>query len=60
MKDFELEELNVWKYTKEYFLDLLNGITSLEEMRENLASFRNTEHYTGNNPKYKKIQDDEF
>jgi len=55
-KDFEEEELKVWRHrAAAYFLDVLNGETSLEEARENLASFRNSKYYTGTKEKYKEI-----
>lgn len=54
-EDFEIEELKVWNYRDDYFLDILNGNLSVEEARENLKSFRNSEYYTGTNPEYKKI-----
>lgn len=56
--DFEKDELNTWNYFPEYFIDLLNGEITLDEIRENLASFRNSKYYTGNNKKYKSIIED--
>lgn len=57
----EKEELRVWNtYIEDYFLDVLNGDTSLEEARENIKSFRNTKQYTGTNPIFKKIKKDEW
>lgn len=58
LNDFEKEELNAWNYFPEYFIDLLNGEISLDEIKENLASFRNSKYYTGTNPKYKEIIED--
>jgi hypothetical protein len=56
---FEKAELRAWGYYLDgYFLDVLNGETSLEEARENLSSFRNSKHYTGSDPKYKEIIED--
>ena len=54
---FEKEELLAWNYVEEHFIDLLNGEISLEETRENLASFRNSEYYTGTNDKFKNIEE---
>ena len=54
-EDFEKDELGAWSYSEEYFIDVLNGDLSLEECRENLASFRNSEFYTGTNQKYKEL-----
>lgn len=52
----ELEELDTWKpYIADYFLDVLNGETSLEEARDNILSFRNTEHYTGTKEEHKEV-----
>lgn len=52
---FEKDELKVWiLYIEDHLLDLLNGETTLSEEIENLASFRNSEHYTGSNEDYKK------
>jgi hypothetical protein len=58
MIKFEREELDAWKsYGLDYFLDVLNGETPIEEARENLQSFRNSEFYTGTNEEYKKIKE---
>lgn len=54
----EFEELDAWGiHTDSYFLDVLNGDTSLEEARENIKSFRNSKYYTGTKEEYKKIED---
>ena len=58
MIDIEKEELRAWGEPDYYFWQVLTGEISLEEMRENLLSFRNTKYYTGTNPEYKKIKDD--
>lgn len=51
---FGRDELDAWSpYVADHFLDVLNGETTIEEARENLASFRKTEHYTGSEDKYK-------
>jgi len=55
---FEEDELEVWRYQKKYFIDVLNGELPIQDCRENLASFRNSIYYTGSNPKYKKIIED--
>lgn len=52
MNDFTEAELQTWTYRDTYFVQLLNGEISLETAREDLASFRNGEYYTGDNPKY--------
>ena len=51
--DFTEEELRTWRRRDAYFVELLNGTKSLEEVREDLASFRGGKWYTGDNPKYK-------
>lgn len=56
--DFEKDELNAWNCLEEYVIDLLNEELTLNEFKENLASFRNSRFYTGNNPKYKEIIED--
>lgn len=57
--DIEIEELKVWKYyALEHFLDVLNGDKSVEEAREDILSFRNSEYYTGTNPEYKILPND--
>ncbi len=58
-KPFTKEELLVWDYRDDYFVEVLNGDKSLEEAREDLASFRNTPHYTGNDPELMKVSEDE-
>lgn len=55
---FEKDELMVWSYRDDYFIDVLNGELSVEEARENLASFRNTRNYKGNNPKFMEVKDE--
>ena len=51
---FTPEELQVWsQYMEVYFLEVLNGEKTLAEAQEDLASFRNTKYYTGDDPKYK-------
>lgn len=53
--DFEVEELGAWHYKDDFFLDVLNGKTSVEEARDNLSSFRNSEFFRGTQEKYKKL-----
>ena len=51
----EREELKVWgHYVLDYFLDVLNGVVSLEEQRENILSFRHSEYYTGTKEKFRQ------
>lgn len=55
----EESELAAWGgHQDSYFLDVLNGETSLEEARENIKSFRNSKYYTGTLEQYKKIIED--
>lgn len=57
--DIEKEELDAWNgHQDSYFLDVLNGETSLDEARENIMSFRNSKYYTGTQEKYKSIIED--
>ena len=58
LEKFEKDELLAWNYQAEYFIDVLNGELSIQECRENLASFRNSKYYTGSNPKHKEIIED--
>ncbi len=51
----EIEELDAWDYLKERLLEILNDCYQLEEAREDIKSFRNTEHYRGTKEKYKLI-----
>lgn len=53
----EIEELEAWGYIKDRLLDILNKEYNLEDAIEDVKSFRNTEYYTGNNPKYKSVND---
>lgn len=54
---FEHDELGAWgHHVESHFLDVLNGDTSLEEARSNLASFRNSEYYTGSNERYSTLK----
>lgn len=58
VEKIEFEELEAWGiHTDFYFLDVLNGETSLEEARENIKSFRNSKYYTGTKEEYKTIKD---
>ncbi len=58
-KPFTVEELRTWSYRDDYFVEVLNGEKSLEEAREDLASFRNTTYYTGNDPELMVIKDED-
>ena len=49
----DIEELKAWSYALEYLLDILNCEYSVEQAREDILSFRGTEHYTGTNEKFK-------
>ena len=60
---FESEELDVWNESVFYgdgrisvLLELLNGEVSLEDVREDLSSFRNSKYYRGTNPDFEKIE----
>lgn len=55
----EIEELEVWNYQKERLLDLLNGDVSVEQSVEDIKSFRNSIYYTGTNPDYKIVKEDD-
>lgn len=59
MNDIEREELKVWNEPDYYFWQVLTGEVTLEEMRDNLLSFRNSVYYSGTNPKYKKELEEE-
>ena len=51
--DFEIAEFRAWGgYTEDYFLEVLNGEKSIEQARDDLESFRNSEYYTGTKGKY--------
>lgn len=51
-----IEELNAWQpYIAEHLLDILNGEISVEEQADDIRSFRNTIHYTGNESCYKPL-----
>lgn len=57
IKDFEEEELKAWGvYLPSYVSDLIAGNILLDSFIENIISFRNSEFYTGNNPKYKQLK----
>lgn len=51
-KPFTVSELQTWAYRDDYFVEVLNGEKSLEEAREDLLSFRNTDNYTGDDPEF--------
>jgi len=56
---FEKEELDAWhEYSLDYFLEVLNGEKSLETVREDLSSFRNSKYYTGTKEEFKKELED--
>ena len=61
IKDIEEDELNSWGNSslRFYVIQVLNGEETLEQFKENLLSFRNSEFYTGNNEKYKTIIDED-
>jgi hypothetical protein len=58
MDDFEEIELNTWSDDgiKYYLFQLLNKEYTVEELREDLKSFRNTKHYTGSKPEFKELK----
>ena len=57
--DIEIEEFKAWSgHTEYYLLEVLNGKKSLEEFKEDLLSFRNSEFYTGTKEEYKIIKDE--
>ncbi len=57
--DIEIEEFKAWHGNTEYYLlEVLNGNKSLEEFKEDLLSFRNSEFYTGTKEEYKIIKDE--
>ena len=58
MKPFTVEELRVWSYRDDYFVEVLNGEKSLEQAIEDLSSFRNTAKYTGNDAELAVIKDE--
>jgi hypothetical protein len=48
MDNIEEEELDAWRgHLPFYVTELLNGETSLDEFKDSLLSFRNSEFYTG-------------
>jgi len=52
---FEEEEFGAWHgYALYHFLEVLNGEKSLETVREDLASFRNSKYYTGTKEELKE------
>jgi len=56
---FEKEEFNAWLgHALDYFLEVLNEEKSVETAREDLASFRNSEYYTGTREEFKRIIED--
>lgn len=62
--DFEIEEMDAWQglledHSRTYFIEVLNGEKSLEEAREDLASFRNSEWYTGTREEFKEIKEND-
>lgn len=58
-KPFTVAELRVWSYRDDYFVEVLNGEKTLDEAREDLASFRNTPSYTGDDPELAEVEDTE-
>lgn len=58
-KPFTESELRTWTYRDAYFVDLLNGDLTLETAREDLLSFRNTANYTGDEPEYMEIKEND-
>lgn len=55
INDIEKEEFNARRwYTEDYLLDVLNWEKTIEELREDLLSFRNTEYYTWTRDIYKE------
>lgn len=58
-RPFTTEELAVWGHRDEYFVEILNGEKTVEEAREDLASFRNNPSYTGNDPELMEVVEDD-
>lgn len=54
-KEIQVEELRAWSDPEYHFLELLNGNITLEETLENILSFRNSKFYTGNEPEFMVI-----
>ena len=58
MRDIEYEEFKAWNGNALYYLlEVLNGEKSIETLKEDLLSFRNSTYYTGTNDTYKQIYD---
>ena len=57
-KPFTVEELQVWSYRDDYFVEVLNGEKSLEEAIEDLSSFRNTSRYRGSDAELAVIKEE--
>ena len=58
MKDkITVEELETWGHSMQRLADILNKDYPLDKAIEDIKSFRNTEYYTGNNPKFIKTDD---
>lgn len=51
----EIEELEIWGYSKERLLDILNKEYPLDEAIEDIKSFRNSEYYRGTREEFKEI-----